>query len=58
MLFDPFYSTKSTGIGIGLYICRSIIERFRGHLFAMCNEGPEASFELSIPCFSREVAEA
>lgn len=45
-------------MGIGLYVCRSIIERFRGRLSATRNEGPGASFEFSIPCFSCEVAEA
>lgn len=58
LLFEPFFSTKSNGIGIGLYVCRSIIERFRGRLSATRNEGPGASFEFSIPCFSCEVAEA
>jgi signal transduction histidine kinase len=58
LLFEPFYSTKSTGMGIGLYLCRSIIERFRGRLCAMRNDGPGASFEFSIPCFSSEIAEA
>jgi C4-dicarboxylate-specific signal transduction histidine kinase len=44
MLFEPFYTTKSAGMGIGLYVCRSIIERFRGRLCAMRNDGPGASF--------------
>ncbi len=58
LLFEPFFSTKSNGMGIGLYVCRSIIERFRGRLSATRNEGPGVSFEFSIPCFSCEVAEA
>jgi len=58
MLFEPFYSTKSTGMGIGLYVCRSIIKRFRGRLCVMRNDGPGASVEFSIHCFSSEIAEA
>ncbi|WP_371315701.1 ATP-binding protein [Granulicella sp. L46] len=58
LLSEPFFFTKSTGMGVGLYVCRLIIERFRGRLSATRNEGPGASFELSIPCSSCEVAEA
>lgn len=58
ILFKPLYTTNSTGMGIGLYICRSIIERFRGRVCAMRNDGPGASVSFSIPCFSSEIAKA
>jgi hypothetical protein len=58
LLFGPFYSTKGAGMGIGLCVWRSIIERFCGRLCAMRNDGPGASFEFSIPCFSNEIAGA
>ena len=49
MLFEAFYTTKSNGMGVGLSVCRSIIERFRGRLWAMRNDGPGATFAFSIP---------
>jgi C4-dicarboxylate-specific signal transduction histidine kinase len=49
-LFDPFYTTKRDGMGIGLSVSRSIIESLRGRLWAVRNDGPGASFAFSIPC--------
>ena len=48
-LFDAFYSTKSGGMGIGLFVSRSIIERHQGRLWAESNDGPGATFSFSIP---------
>ncbi|HET6900674.1 MAG TPA: ATP-binding protein, partial [Vicinamibacteria bacterium] len=49
-LFEAFYTTKSGGMGIGLWVSRSIIERHRGRLWAERNDGPGATFSFSIPC--------
>lgn len=51
-LFDSFYTTKSGGMGIGLSVSRSIIERHRGRLWAEANDGPGATFSFAVPCGS------
>ena len=55
-LFDAFYTTKTDGMGIGLSISRSIVERHHGRLWAEPNDGPGATFLLSIPCNTERVA--
>jgi signal transduction histidine kinase len=48
-LFEAFYTTKSEGMGIGLSLSRSIIERHQGRLWAEPNDGPGTTFFFSIP---------
>jgi signal transduction histidine kinase len=48
-LFQAFYTTKSSGMGIGLSVSRSIIEKHGGRLWGAPNDGPGATFAFSIP---------
>jgi PAS domain S-box-containing protein len=48
-LFDAFYTTKPEGMGIGLSVSRSIIERHHGRMWASRNEGPGATIGFSVP---------
>jgi signal transduction histidine kinase len=48
-LVDAFYTTKSDGMGIGLSVSHSIIEKHDGRLWADPNKGPGATFSFSIP---------
>ena len=48
-LFDPFYTTKPEGIGMGLAICNSIIEAHGGRLWASANEPRGAVFQFTLP---------
>jgi signal transduction histidine kinase len=56
-LFDAFYTTKKTGMGMGLSISRSIIERHQGRLWVESNDGHGATFSFSVPCQPETLAE-
>ncbi len=48
-LFEAFYTTKPQGMGIGLSVSRSVIDRHHGRLWAVPNEGAGATFAFSVP---------
>ena len=48
-LFDPFYTTKSNGMGMGLSICRSIIQDHGGRIWPSPKPGPGASIQFTLP---------
>jgi PAS domain S-box-containing protein len=51
-LFESFYSTKPSGLGMGLSICRSIIEAHHGRLWATANIPHGAVFQFTLPPYS------
>ena len=51
-IFDAFFTTKLGGVGMGLSICRSIIESHGGRLFVASNTPRACTFSFQIPAFS------
>jgi signal transduction histidine kinase len=48
-VFDPFFSTKPHGMGMGLSISRSIIQSHGGRLWVTANDGPGITTQFTIP---------
>jgi len=56
-LFQPFYTTKSEGMGMGLNICRSVIEQHRGHLWAEPNPDGGTQMRFRLPLHTENTNE-
>ena len=52
-IFEAFYTTRSSGLGMGLSICRSIVEAHGGRLWATSNEPHGAAFYMMLPVGQR-----
>jgi PAS domain S-box-containing protein len=57
-IFEPFYTTKPSGMGMGLAISRSILEAHGGRLWATAKDGPGTVFHFSLPKFHESEANA
>ncbi|WP_082637362.1 PAS domain S-box protein [Bradyrhizobium retamae] len=57
-VFQAFYTTKAKGMGMGLAICRSMVEAHRGRMWASANEPRGAVFQFSLPLEQDESVQA
>jgi signal transduction histidine kinase len=57
-IFESFYTTKSSGMGMRLSISRSIVQNHGGRIWATANAGPDTNFDFSLPKYHEEGSHA
>ena len=57
LIFEPFFSTKASGMGMGLSICRSIVEAHGGRVWATANEEAGMTFSFTLALSSDHMAD-
>jgi len=50
-MFQPFFTTKTSGMGMGLSICKTIVEAHRGQLTASANNPHGMEFQITLPLY-------